>query len=137
MIKEISQLQLIFVLWIDQFWFYWVARKFRKLAKTGKKLYGSWSTQQKFSVSGELLEYLIFFKWTQHKIMHLEIQLILFLHSLGVTLKNMSIVKKRSESVKNDTKARITRVWFKLRPKLFHQQLPLKGCVQYIVASFF
>ena len=39
-------------------------------------------------------------------------------------LKNRSKVKKWSESVGNDTKARyITRVWNELRPKLFHQQL--------------
>ena len=41
--------------------------------------------------------------------MHLEIQLIFF-HYLGLTLKNRSKVKKRSGSIKNDTKAGIMRV---------------------------
>ena len=41
--------------------------------------------------------------------MHLEIQMIFFC-LLGVTLNNVSEVKKQSESVKNDTKAGIMQV---------------------------
>ena len=46
-------------------------------------------------------------------------------HSLRATLKNRSKVKNWSESVKNDTKTGIMRVWNELRPKLFHQHLAL------------
>ena len=65
-----------------------------KSVKTRKELYGIKISYWEFSVSCELVEYSIFF------------------HSLGVTLKNRSKVKKkkkRSESVKNDTKAGITK----------------------------
>ena len=68
--------------------------------------------------------------------MHLEIQLIFF-HYLGLTLKNRSKVKKRSESIKNDTKAGIMRVWNELQPKLLHKQLPFNGCLRYIFTSLF
>ena len=51
-----------------------------------------------------------FFQKIQHKTLHLEIQFI-FYRLLRLALKNGSKVKKKcSESAKNDTKTRITRV---------------------------
>ena len=53
-----------------------------------------------------------FFQKIHHKVLYLEIQLIL---SIGPKLK------KLLESIKNDTKATTMRVWNELRPKLLHQ----------------
>ena len=122
------QLQLILLLRIYGFWFSWVVRKCPEIGKNRKyiiwlllpktRIFRVWWASRTFDFFNNFFSKDSALSSASGNPIH-------SFHSLSATLKNRSKVKNWSESVKNDTKTGIMRVWNELRPKLFHQHLAL------------
>ena len=122
--KSFSQLQLIFLL-RNWFWFSWVILKCLEI---GKKSYlatnGNTNNFQGLTSFLNIWFFNDFYQKIQHKVLDLEIQLIISIFWVW-HLKIGSESKKLSESIKNNTKARKTQVENGVRPKFIYQHLAL------------
>ena len=122
--KSFSQLQLIFLL-RNWFWFSWVILKCLEI---GKKSYlatnGNTNNFQGLTSFLNIWFFNDFYQKIQHKVLDLEIQLIISIFWVW-HLKIGSESKKLSESIKNNTKARKTQVENGIRPKFIYQHLAL------------
>ena len=108
--KFSPQLQLILLLWIDQFWFSWVLQVSGNRQKPkGNYMAADYTKKIRLWRDCRIFDFVnVFFSQKiQHKVLSLEIQLILsilWLWDLKISAKS----KKLSKSVKNDTCANLS-----------------------------